>query len=72
MTQVSVGHPITTAYVVDAASGEFKQLGVAICALGDRFCKATGRKLALARALQDMPRTDRTLVWQAYHKFCTR
>ena len=38
------------------------------CSVKDRFVKAVGRKLALARALDrtTLTRADRTLIWAAY------
>lgn len=38
------------------------------CSLQDNFCKATGRKLALTRALERsfLMRGDRTNIWDAY------
>ena len=41
---------------------------VAACVSGDKFNKAVGRKIALAKALQEakLPRPVRTAVWQAY------
>ena len=40
--------------------------GVAKCARMDNFCKATGRKLALARALRPLPRSLRSELWANY------
>ena len=42
--------------------------GYAVCSKDDNFCRATGRKIALTRALQNYPREFRREVWQAYHK----
>lgn len=44
--------------------------GLAVCSPADTFCKAKGRKLALARALKapDFSREDRRLIWQAYFR----
>ena len=42
--------------------------GDSYCAPSDRFCKETGRKIALKRALhQYLPKSFRTAVWKAYH-----
>lgn len=35
----------------------------------DQFNKRTGRKISLARALENYSREFRTLVWQAYGKY---
>ena len=43
-------------------------IGSAVCSKDDNFCRATGRKIALTRALQNYPREFRREVWQAYHK----
>ena len=40
--------------------------GEARCSFTDIFCKATGRKLALARALKTMARDMRREIWLAY------
>ena len=42
--------------------------GVAECHPNDQFCKATGRKVALAKALQNWTedRWTRKLVWDKY------
>ena len=42
-------------------------MGNAWCSLQDQFCKERGRKLALARALQNSPdREWRKIVWEQY------
>lgn len=41
----------TTAMIFDANTKEFMASGTAKCHVGDNFCKETGRKLSLARAL---------------------
>jgi hypothetical protein len=40
--------------------------GVAHCAPQDGFNKSTGRKIALARALKDVPRDTRRQLWASY------
>ena len=44
--------------------------GVALCHPSDNFCKETGRKLALQRALDAawrvLAKEDRTRIWSAY------
>ena len=32
----------------------------------DQYCKATGRKVALARLIKELPRGTRSQVWRAY------
>lgn len=41
-------------------------LGRAICAKGDNFCKNTGRKIALSRAIKDYDKPTRKKIWDAY------
>lgn len=43
--------------------------GVAHCSPHDSFCKASGRKLALARALKDVPREIRRQLWADYFAY---
>ncbi len=40
--------------------------GWAICSERDRFTRKIGRKVALTRAIKDMPRDFRSQVWAAY------
>lgn len=40
--------------------------GRADCAFGDNFSKAQGRKIALRRAIQFMPRELRRQIWNEY------
>jgi len=42
--------------------------GVAVCASSDHFCKETGRKLSLARALKNanLPKEERAVIWELY------
>lgn len=44
-------------------------LGVAVCHPNDPFCRATGRKIALARAIKHLDREIRTQIWKAYFEF---
>ena len=39
-------------------------LGIAMCSPKDNFTKARGRKLAISRAIQNLPVSDRVKVWQ--------
>ncbi len=38
------------------------------CSVKDNFCKATGRKIALKRAIELLPKKERTLIWNDYFK----
>ena len=42
--------------------------GVAICSHKDNFCKDTGRKISLARALKNanIPKEERKSIWEVY------
>lgn len=40
--------------------------GLALCAPQDNFVKERGRKLSLARAIQDFPREVRVKIWETY------
>ena len=40
--------------------------GWAVCNRTDNFCKDTGRKLSLTRALSGFPRTMRKQFWNEY------
>jgi len=42
--------------------------GSGYCGLNDRFNKVTGRKVALARALEGASKKFRTLIWNEYIK----
>ncbi len=34
----------------------------------DNFCKSTGRKVSLTKALEQLPRSTRILFWNEYNK----
>lgn len=40
--------------------------GTANCSTSDQFCRATGRKLALTRAVADLPKHVRKAIWEGY------
>ena len=40
--------------------------GISLCSIKDNFCKETGRKIALTRAIRKLPREVRQLVWAEY------
>ena len=55
------------------AGGRFKDdgsqigtVGKAQCAPEDNFCKATGRKISLTRALSTVDKAERSDIWDAY------
>jgi len=43
-------------------------VGAAFCNPKDNFCRATGRKLSLARAMKNaqLPKEARTVIWEIY------
>ena len=48
--------------------GKKLRIGNAWCAEGDAFRKATGRKIALKRAISIFSREDRRIIWTEYFK----
>lgn len=40
--------------------------GFALCSVEDNFCKNTGRKVSLTKALSNFPKNDRAKVWKRY------
>lgn len=46
----------------------FEAAGQAFCSPKDQFCKETGRKVSLMKALRGWERPERRLVWEAYWK----
>jgi hypothetical protein len=55
---------VTSAYVTLPDGAEIT--GQAVCAKEDHFVKETGRKVALTKAVADLPRDVRAAIWQAY------
>jgi len=43
-------------------------MGVATCSYKDHFCKDTGRRISLARALENanIPKEERKIIWEEY------
>ena len=43
-------------------------IGVSYCTINDVFCKETGRKIALTRAIAEsfIPKTERKKIWEVY------
>ena len=60
------GRQFTTVELFPAKYDYVAQFGRADCALGDNFSKAQGRKIALRRAIQFMPRELRRQIWNEY------
>ena len=55
----------TICHVIDLNNGASTG-GVSYCSIDDNFCYETGRKLALARALEDFDRATRKRIWERY------
>jgi hypothetical protein len=41
-------------------------VGNSSCTINDCFCKETGRKISLARAVSTLPKSERKKIWEAY------
>ena len=52
--------------IIDPQTGGTLLYGGAACSWQDRFTRKIGRKVALTRAIKDMPRDFRSQVWAAY------
>lgn len=51
-------------------NGQVVGRGMAVCHPVDNFCRATGRKKALAYALHPLSKEVRTAVWREYEVQC--
>ena len=59
----------TQCLIVNANEPEKNYGPYASCSLGDNFCRATGRKIALARAIRGLfNREGRKAFWESYWK----
>jgi hypothetical protein len=61
--------PKVTACFIDMDSLPFPiAQGLAKCVKGDHFCRDTGRKLSLSRALKEanLPKEERKVIWELY------
>jgi len=45
-------------------------VGTAFCTKNDNFVKATGRKVALRKAVASLPREQRVEIWSGYLAAC--
>lgn len=57
----------TTCSVLDENSQVLTQ-GVAICGSRDHFCRDTGRKYSMKRALEPLSKETRTKIWETYRR----
>lgn len=51
-------------------NGGHSIMGMAVCHPNDNFCRAVGRKRALAYSLYPLPKELRTAVWNEYKAVC--
>jgi len=59
--------PMTACFITNG-SGSFIAGSRCVCAETDHFCKDTGRKISLTRALKEanMPKEERKVIWELY------
>jgi len=55
--------------IVTITDGEKVYTGLATVSEGDQFCKETGRRIALTRAVKELPRDERTIIWETYRNW---
>ena len=56
--------------IVDTDSVKAVSKGKAFCTKNDQFVKATGRKVALRKAVASLPREQRVEIWSSYLAAC--
>lgn len=63
-------HNRTYCELLDAQTGNQVSMAYSLCAANDVFCKDTGRKLSLARAMKNanLAKEERTVIWELYRK----
>jgi len=59
---------VTTCEIFNAFDESGVGYGLTYCSRSDQFNKATGRKVALTRALKAFDKETRTRFWKAYFK----
>ncbi len=63
--------PGTTSCYVTDEDGHVMGIGSAVCSLSDQYCRETGRKVSLTRAMDDhelFPFEMRKTIWAQYFK----
>jgi hypothetical protein len=55
---------LTIAYFIPSKEGAHPLTGNAVCSVNDQFRRRVGRKRALARALNPLPRPVRREIWE--------
>jgi hypothetical protein len=58
-------HPYSTTCVV-TLDGDRVLMGTATCHEEDQFCKRIGRRIALKRAIESLPKNERKKIWEIY------
>ena len=66
--------PTNLQFVGSSLDGSAVHCGHSQCNANDNFCRATGRKLSLARVLKkaELPKEERTKVWDAYRNMTAK
>lgn len=61
-------HHGITACAINSLSGRHIESGRAVCNKTDHFCRDTGRKISLARAMAaaKLSKEERTEIWKTY------
>jgi hypothetical protein len=69
-----ISFPPVTVCTVWAQTGQVPRFrhGIAYCSIHDQFCRATGRKLALTRAVAALPKHVRKAIWDGYWRATAR
>lgn len=63
----SPANPITKCFILE----DGKEIASAICVTheNDNFCKETGRRLALSRAIKGFTKEVRAAIWETYRSW---
>lgn len=56
----------TICEVVDTTTDRLVNTGVAKCSHRDNFCKETGRRVSLGRAVKAFSKSRRAAIWEEY------
>lgn len=71
LTGICVDEARRCSFATANLNGAVVNVGMAICHPTDNFCRAIGRKKALADALRYFGKELRTAVWKEYKVMCT-
>lgn len=68
----SVPYEYGTFCKISEMNDTINAVGLSLVSKHDRFCRATGRKIALAKALKktNFNKKVRTALWKSYFKIC--